>query len=149
MEEEVKYKRHPALKIYDISRWFYLHHMRPIAQFFYRINNLIFCCSIAYEADIHKTARLCHPGGFRIYPGTVVGAGTVMFQNVSIGSKYPDTPAHIVIGKNCMIGVGSCILGDITIGDNVQIGANVVVLKDVPSDSIVIGAKSQIIKRKK
>ena len=147
MEEKKTYKRHRALRIYDISRWFYLHHMKPIAQLFFRINNVVNQCSIAYEADIHKTANLCHARGFMVYPGTVVEEGTIIFQQVVLGSKYPYEPAHIHIGKNCMIGVNSCILGDVTIGDNVQIGANVVVLKDIPSNSIVIGAKAQIIKK--
>ena len=50
------------------------------------------------------------------------------------------------IGKNCVLGCGSCILGDITIGNNVKIGANAVVLHDVPDGCTVVGVPARIVK---
>ena len=47
-----------------------------------------------------------------------------------------------------MIGAGACVLGKIVIGDNVTIGANAVVTKDIPSDSVVIGNPAVIVKRR-
>lgn len=146
--EEKKYKRHRALKIYDISRWFYLHHMKPIAQLFYRINNVVYQCSLSYEADISEKVRICHPRGVFVRPGTIIEEGTIIFQQVIFGAKYPDVETQIHIGKNCLIGANACILGNVTIGNNVQIGANTVVTKDIPSNSLVIGAKVQIISKK-
>lgn len=148
MEETKVIKRHKALKIYDISRWFYLHNMKFMAKFFYRINNVLYQCSIAYESEIHKTVRLCHPHGLQINKGVVIGENTVLFQNIAIGAKYPEAEVNIVIGKNCIIGANACIFGTLKIGDNVHIGANTVVLKDIPSNSTVIGGKAQILKPK-
>ena len=47
-----------------------------------------------------------------------------------------------------MIGAGACVLGNIKIGDNVKIGANAVVLKDVPDNCTVVGVPAQIVARK-
>lgn len=51
------------------------------------------------------------------------------------------------IGKNCLLGAGCCVLGDITIGNNVKIGANAVVLENVPDNCTVVGVPAKIIKR--
>lgn len=92
---------------------------------------------------------MCHARGICIRRGVTIEEGTVLFQQIILGVKYPDTEVKIHIGKNCLIGANACVLGDITIGDNVTIGANTVVTKDVPSDSFVIGQKIQVIKKKK
>lgn len=52
------------------------------------------------------------------------------------------------VGKNCIIGTGACLLGNIKIGDNVKIGANSVVLNDVPDNCTVVGIPARIIKSK-
>lgn len=148
MEEVKTYKRHTALKIYDISRWLYLHNMNVLAKFFYRINNVMYQCSIAYESEIDKTVRLCHAHGLQINKGVYIGPNTVIFQNVAIGAKYPEANVDIKIGSNCILGANACVFGELTIGDNVHIGANTVVLKDIPSNSVVIGSKATIIKNK-
>lgn len=144
-----KIKKHGALKIYLISRWSYLHNLIFLAKFFYKINNIIYQCSLSYKADISDKVRLCHARGVFVRPGTVIEEGTVIFQQVIFGTKYPDVETNIHVGKNCLIGANACILGDVTIGDNVKIGANTVVTKDIPSNCLVIGTKTQIIKKKK
>lgn len=50
--------------------------------------------------------------------------------------------------KNVMIGAESVVLGPIKIGDNCKIGANTVVLKDMPANSVAVGAKAKIIENK-
>ena len=51
------------------------------------------------------------------------------------------------IGNDCVIGAGACILGEIHIGNNVKVGANAVVLCDIPDCCTVVGVPAQIIKR--
>ena len=63
-----------------------------------------------------------------------------------IGKKNIDERSDgAVIGDNCVIGVGACIFGTPVIGDNVTIGANSVVTKDVPSNCIVAGVPARVI----
>jgi len=91
--------------------------------------------------------------GLFIYPGLggVIGEGRIgdncwISPGVTIGYKGADSglPA---IGNNVFIGVGARLLGGITIGDNVVIGANAVVVKDVPANCTVGGVPARIIKQ--
>lgn len=143
------YSKHPALVIYLISRWFYLHNLELIAKIFYRLNNVIFSCSIAYEADIDKSVRICHPRGTFINPGSKIGARTILFQSITLGSKEIVDEVDIVIGKNCLLGANVCVLGKVKIGDNVKIGANSVVTKNISSNCTVVGVPAKIVKKKK
>ncbi len=95
--------------------------------------------------------RLEHGQGLVVYSMTVIGSGALLRQNVTIGNKknkdgsYSDAP---IIGNNCDLGAGAMLIGEITIGDNVTVGAGCVVVKDVPSNSIVIGNPMRIIPKK-
>lgn len=70
-----------------------------------------------------------------------VGAGCRIYQNVTIGEVNRRAPE---IGKNCLIGAGAVIVGDIKIGDNVKIGAGAVVFKDVPDGAKVLSPEPRI-----
>lgn len=75
-----------------------------------------------------------------------VGENCFINQHVSIGYKGINERPPI-IGKNVAIRAGAKIYGNIEIGDNVVIGANAVVVKDVPADCTVVGVPGRIIKR--
>ncbi len=65
-----------------------------------------------------------------------VGENCTFFQNVTIGYSRGHTP---VIGNNCVFGCNCVVLGGITIGNNVIVGAGAVVTKNVPDNSVVTG----------
>lgn len=76
-----------------------------------------------------------------------IGSNCKIFQNVTIGTKWPEgskIDGVPQIGNNVQTGCGAVIIGNITIGDNVYIGANAIVLKDVPDNSIAIGVPAEI-----
>lgn len=104
------------------------------------------------SCHIHPDARI--EGGV-LFPhalGIVVGAnlvksGAIIYQGVTIGSKETkggtmDTRPRI--GKNVVISAGAIILGDIDIEENSVIGANAVVLKNVPANSIAVGVPATV-----
>ena len=84
-----------------------------------------------------------HPYGTILHAKSI-GSGLWVMHNVTIGQNHDRLPS---IGNNVFCGVGSCILGDITIGDNVNIGANCVVVKDIPSNCTVIGNPAIIVRQ--
>lgn len=89
--------------------------------------------------------------GIFISSQAVIGKGCVIFHQVTIGSNTtPDSNKNgsPVIGANCYIGAGAKIIGKVTIGDNVRIGANCVVVKDVPNNSVVVNQPSRVIVKK-
>ncbi|HIH0818983.1 TPA: serine O-acetyltransferase, partial [Vibrio cholerae] len=71
-----------------------------------------------------------------------IGRNVTIVHGVTIAGKNNCYP---IIGDNVYIGCGACILGDVTIGNNVIIGANAVVTKSIPDNGVVVGNPSRII----
>ncbi len=87
--------------------------------------------------------------GIFISQGAVIGNGCTIFQHVTIGSNtLGDKNGAPVIKDNVYIGAGAKIIGDITIGRNARIGANCVVVTDVPDNATVVMQKPRIIEHK-
>ena len=72
-----------------------------------------------------------------------IGANCMIFQQVTIAGKNNKGP---VIGDNVIIGAGAKIIGDVNIGDNCFIGANAVVTKSFPPNSVIGGVPAVLIK---
>lgn len=79
----------------------------------------------------------------------VMGENCEVFQNVTIGSNRKEKDGRFmpIIGDNVSIGAGAVVVGAITIGNNVKIGANSYVDKDIPDNVVVAGAPAKIIKK--
>lgn len=73
-----------------------------------------------------------------------IDEGCRIYQNVTIGEVKHKAPE---IGKNCLIGAGAIIVGDIKIGDNVKIGAGAVIFKDVSEGATVLSPEPRVILR--
>lgn len=114
--------------------------------------NFIICSNaVSAKADIGIGTEFHHHAlGCVVHEKTKIGDNCHIFQNVTVGSKWPngvcegDAP---VIGDNVFIGAGAVIIGDIKIGNDVIIGANAVVTIDVPNYCIAVGAPAVIKKR--
>lgn len=76
-----------------------------------------------------------------------IGRGCIIRNNTTIGNTHENLDNSPVIGNNVNIGVGSIIIGKISIGDNVIIGAGSIVVKDVPSNCIVAGNPAKVIRQ--
>jgi serine O-acetyltransferase len=106
--------------------------------------------------------------GIEIHPGAVIGEGffidhgmgvvigetvkighnVTLFQGVTLGGTGKERgKRHPTLGNNVVVGVGAKVLGAITIGDNVRIGANSVVLESVPADATVVGVPGKIVRQ--
>jgi serine O-acetyltransferase len=72
----------------------------------------------------------------------------VIRNGVTVGLRHTGQRGAPVIGDRCDIGAGAKLLGDIRIGDDVAIGANAVVIRDVPSNSIAVGVPATVKARK-
>ena len=81
-------------------------------------------------------------GSLSIHPQAVIGHRCGVMHNVTIGTNMRGRAP--IIGDDVFIGVNSTVLGPITIGDRVRIGANTAVSTNVPSDSVVIGSPAKI-----
>jgi len=104
--------------------------------------------------DIHPGAHLGaglfidHATGVVIGETAEVGDDVTMYHGVTLGGSGADTgKRHPTVGDRVIIGAGAKILGAIKLGDDSRIGANAVVVKPVPSSSVVIGVPGQVISR--
>lgn len=117
--------------------------------FFWRINKLssIFWSFLFFEkypCKIFKSTKI--DGGFVCYHpfATVINAKSIgknfVFRNgVTIGNKSNNNELLPTIGNNVEVGVNAVIIGGISIGDNVLIGAGAIITKDIPANSVVYG----------
>jgi serine O-acetyltransferase len=89
-----------------------------------------------------------HGMGVVIGETTIIGNGCVLFQGVTLGGTGKETgKRHPTLGNNVMVSAGAKVLGNIIIGNNAKIGAQSVVLKDVPDNCTVVGIPGQIVIR--
>ena len=116
------------------------------------------CCSslarLFTGVDIHPAAVLGqgvfidHASGVVIGETAEVGDDVTIYQGVTLGGTSLDrVKRHPTVGNRVTIGAGAKVLGAITIGDDSRIGANAVVVKSVPPNSVVVGVPGQIIAR--
>lgn len=122
--------------------------------FYWRLGKLakFFFFWMPGRATLHLVTKPSNVGGgFYVGHGwgTVVNAQRIgkdfqVGQNVTIGSR---NCKESVIGDNVSVWAHAIVLGDITIGDNCQVGAGAVVVKSVPDNSVVVPAKSFIVKK--
>jgi serine O-acetyltransferase len=102
-------------------------------------------------SDIHRMSHiradlvLPHPNGIVIHQDAVVGPRCILMQQVTIGILAKGLAP--VLGSDVYVGAGAKVLGGIHIGDRVWIGANAVVLKNVPDDCSAVGIPARIIHR--
>jgi len=104
---------------------------------------------ISPQAVIGRRFRIAHGLGTVIGGETRIGDDCIVFHGVTIGTIAPEISTDIsypIIGNHVIIYVGAKILGGVTIGDNVVIAANSVVITDIPSQTLVAGVPARVIK---
>lgn len=138
-----------AIVFYRISRWLYLHHIPILPKLITLLIFLIYNSKIPYQARIGKGSFFGYGGmGVVVHSKCVIGDRCTICQQVTLGggnSRYPGVPK---IGNDVYIAKGAIVIGGISIGNNVTIGANAVVTKPVPDNAIVAGVPAKILRIK-
>lgn len=99
-------------------------------------------------AEIARGLFIDHGAGVVIGETSIIGNNVTLYQGVTLGGTGKERgKRHPTIGDNVVIGTGAKVLGNITIGSNSYIGANAVVIKDVPNNSTVVGVPGRITKQ--
>ncbi|HDZ17188.1 hypothetical protein LCGC14_0532710 [marine sediment metagenome] len=142
---------YPGIKgilIYRIAHFFWKLGMPFVPRYLSEIGRQLTGIEIHPGAEIGKEFFIDHGGGVVIGETSVIGNNVTIYQGVVLGgvSREPKK-RHPTIGNNVVIGTGAKLLGPINIGDNVRIGANSVVVNDVPENSVVVGVPGRIVSR--
>jgi len=119
----------------------------------YKLYETFHCAAIPLTTEISGDIIFPHSiFGCFFSKSAKIGANCTILHHVTIGSnnmlkhKAKEGPK---IGDNCFIGVGAKIIGNITVGNNVRIGAGCIVVTDIPDNATVVMEKPKIIIREK
>lgn len=144
-----------AMAVFRFGRWRYTIRWRVLRMpfsFLYKVlkplSEIMTGIELPCEATLGRRFRIDHFGGIVISGDAVFGDDCVIRNGVTVGLKHTGTRGAPILGNRVDIGAGAKILGAIRIGDDVLIGANAVVLTDVPANSIAVGVPARILPRK-
>lgn len=140
-----------VLLVYRFGRWRYSLKQRWLRLPFsilYKIlkllSQILTGIDLPCEVAIGRRLVIEHFGDIIISGDTILGDDVVIRNGVTIGLKRTNVPGAPVIGNRVDIGAGAKLLGPIRIGDDVVIGANAVVLQDIPANSLAVGVPAII-----
>ena len=119
---------------------------KPVGKFCFWFGRHWYGCAIAPTARLYGGLVLPHPQGIVIGAGTVIGPRAWVFQNVTLGGGAA-TPGMPRVGSDARLYTGAVIVGPVVLGDQVVVGANAVVAKDVPTGTTVRAPASELRQR--
>lgn len=122
--------------------------LKVVAVLRHRFWSVVTGAEIPICCEIGGGLLIPHPNGIVLHAHVRVGPNCMIFQQVTIGMLHDDGRAP-VIGGHVDIGAGARILGSVTIGDHCQVGANAVLLVDMPSDSVAAGVPAVVRPRRR
>lgn len=121
----------------------------PLARVFLNHYSYKFGILIPYDTKIDSGFYIGHWSGIIVNRHCIIGKNCNISQGVTLGraNRGKNTGGAPMLGNNVYIGPGAKIVGHVKIGDNVAIGANCVVTKDMPSNSVVVGIPGKVISK--
>ncbi len=129
-----------AIWLHKIAHWFWKKNHRLTGRFISHFNRFLTGIEIHPGATIGKRFFIDHGMGVVIGETTIVGDDVLLYKGVVLGgTSLDDKKRHPTIGNNVVVGTNAIVLGDIEIGDNCKIGAGSVVTKPAPAGSTIVG----------
>jgi serine O-acetyltransferase len=136
-----------ALSLYRVGRWCLRHHVPVIPHLLQALGQVLFAAVVPAEAQIGRDTALGYRGlGIVIHKRASIGENVMVGPGVTIGGGRTGQEEVPVIEDDVFIGTGAKILGPVRVGRGSVIGANAVVIRDVPERSVVAGVPGRIIR---
>jgi serine O-acetyltransferase len=137
-----------AIWAHRITHWLWMHSFKFLGRWLSQVARNLTGVEIHPGAVIGLGFFIDHGMGVVIGETAEIGADVTLYHGVTLGgTSLEKGKRHPTIGDRVVIGAGAKVLGAITIGDDSRIGANAVVVKSVPANSVVVGVPGQIVKR--
>lgn len=134
-----------ALTMHRVSHWLWCHKLKSFARFNAMLARFFTGVEIHPAAKIGRRFFIDHGMGVVIGETAEVGDDVTIYHGVTLGGvSLKKEKRHPTIGNNVIIGAGAKVLGPFKVGDRVRIGANSVVLHEVPDDATVVGVPGRI-----
>ena len=133
---------------HTFEHWLWRRGVRGLARVLSQIPRFMTGVEIHPAAQIGRRFFIDHAMGVVIGETTVIGDDCVLYQGVTLGGTGNESgKRHPTLGDRVTVGTGAKVLGNIHIGDDVRIGGNSVVVKDVPPASTVVGVPGRVVRR--
>jgi serine O-acetyltransferase len=101
---------------------------------------------LPYTVQLGRRVVIEHQGAIVIHGHCIIGDDCIIRQGVTLGNRYLDRPLDAPkLGSRVNVGAGAKILGEVTIGDGATVGANAVVVKDVPAGYTAVGIPAKLL----
>jgi len=101
---------------------------------------------LPYTLSVGSGFRIVHPIEIIFTPQSIIGKNCTIFNGVTFGVNHFDRSGYPVVGNNVIIYTGAKIIGKVKIGDNCVVGANSVVTKSIPANSVAGGIPAKVLK---
>ena len=134
-----------AMVIYRLMQWAGRHRLSVLAVIFNKLNAVFNNCIIGRGAEFGPRFVLIHATGVVINGEVRGGADVRVEHQVTIGAEGRRAP---VLGDAVFIGAGAKIIGSVRVGNDARIGANAVVVHDVPPHCTVVGIPARVVRRR-
>ncbi|MDF2925304.1 MAG: cysE [Paenibacillaceae bacterium] len=137
-----------AIWAHRVAHWLFRKKRYTIARVISQISRFFTGIEIHPGAVIGQRLFIDHGMGVVIGETCEIGDDVVLYQGVTLGGTGKEKgKRHPTVGNNVVIASGAKVLGSFTVGDNSRVGANAVVLSEVPANSTVVGFKARVVKR--
>lgn len=137
-----------AIWMHRIAHWLWMRNLKFLARWLSQLGRGLTGIEIHPGATIGPGFFIDHGMGVVIGETAEIGADVTIYHGVTLGGvSLEKGKRHPTIGDRVVIGAGAKVLGNITIGSDSRIGANAVVVKSVPPNSVVVGVPGQIVRR--
>ena len=134
-----------AIWNYRIANLLWKAKLRTLSRMFGNIARLCTGIEIHPGATIGRRFVIDHGTGIVIGETAIIGNDVLMYHGVTLGGVInKPVKRHPTIGNNVILGANSIILGDITIGDDCKIGAGAIVVKDLPSGKVAVAPTATV-----
>lgn len=144
----VNYSGLHAIWLYRITHWLWMRKLYLPARWLSQVARWLTGVEIHPGAVIGRRFFIDHGMGVVIGETTEIGNDVTFYHGVTMGGvSLEKGKRHPTLGNKVVVGAGAKVLGAIEIGDGSRIGANAVVVKSVPPESVVVGIPGQIVKR--
>lgn len=134
---------HPQLwatGIYRLAHWFHVHRVRLFPTLLERVNMVLFGLELGPSIPIGPGLYIPHPWGTTVMARRI-GANATFIHAITIGMRQEEE--FPVLGDGVFIGAGARVLGGIRLGDDCTVGANAVVIADVPVGATMVGVPAR------
>jgi serine O-acetyltransferase len=131
-----------ATFLYRLSRLLARRRLRLFAEAVHAFSKFLTHIDISPWAEVGPGLYLYHGLGAVIGKGSRIGARALVCQGVTTGEGP-------LIGDDVHLWAGAKVIGKVTVGDRVEVGANAVVIRDIPADSLAVGVPARVVPRRR